>query len=297
MPQVTIDPKSIAFAIITSYPKWYHGVLRSIKHTDKVRGDLALEFLKKATESQYQVICVDGLSSRSFHKELTIIKNLKVVQRKTPGRGTNKRQAIKFLSQLEGVKAIVLTEAEKMSLLTDCLPQIVAPILSGEATIVIPKRQDSLFKSSYPDYMYNSEVEGNKIYNEALRAHGILGSSVTDLDFFFGPRVFRNDPTTVALFMKRYTLTGETLLRNLFDPEAYSNVLNFPVITALKKNIPVKDVEVPFVYPKIQKENEEIGAREMFILKRNEQRVNFLIDLLHFLSYLDRKKSTRLKLT
>jgi hypothetical protein len=291
-----IDPKSVAFAIITYYPKWYKGPLRSIKHTEKVRGDLALELLKKAMAAGYIVICVDGQSNRSFHNELMAINGLQVLRRRTPGRGTNKRQAIRALTKIEGVKVIVLTEAEKVSILTDCLEQIVTPILSGKADIVVPRRQDSLFKATYPGYMYISETEGNKIYNEALRTHGILKPNFHDLDFFFGPRAFKNDEKIVGLFMKKYMLAGETLLRNIFDPDAYSNILNFPIITALKNTIPVADVEVPFVYPQIQKENEEVGAREVFILKRNEQRINFLTDLMHFLSYLDRKKSTRLRL-
>jgi hypothetical protein len=296
MPQVTIDPKSIAFAIITYYPKWYKGPLRSIKHTEKLRGDLALEFLRKATAAGYTVICVDGQSANSFHKELAAISDLTVVRRRTPGRGVNKRQAIKYLSKVQKVKVIVLTEGEKISILSDCLPEIVTPILTGKADIVVPRRRDDLFKSSYPAYMYQSEVEGNRIYNEALRTHGVFTPGIPDFDIFFGPRAFKNDPKIVSLFMKRYTITGGTLLEGLFDPDAYSNILNFPIITAVKNKLRVLDVEVPFVYPQIQKENEEVGAREMFVLKRNEQRVNFLIGLMHFLSYLDRKKTTKLKL-
>ena len=72
MPQTVIDPKSIAFAIITYFPKWYKGPLRSIKHTEKVRGDLALELLRKVTADGYVVICVDGQSNKSFHKELLL---------------------------------------------------------------------------------------------------------------------------------------------------------------------------------------------------------------------------------
>jgi hypothetical protein len=296
MPQNSFDPKSVAFAIITFYPKWYKGPLRSIKHTEKVRGDLALEFLQTTKNAGYNVICVDGQSANSFHKELDKIIDLKVLRRRTPGRGVNKRQAIRYVSKIADVKVIVLTEPEKLSLLTDCLEQIVSPILSGNADIVVPRRRDDLFKASYPAYMYQSEVEGNKIYNEALRSHGVFAPDVPDFDFFFGPRVFRNEPKIVSLFMKRYSITGGTLLESLFDPDSYSNILNFPIITAVKNKLRVADVEIPFVYPKIQKENEEVGAREMFVLKRNEQRVNFLIGLMHFLTYLDRKKSTKLKL-
>ena len=50
------NPTDVGLAIITYYPKWYRGKLRSIKHTDKVRGDLALEFFTKATKLGYKVV-------------------------------------------------------------------------------------------------------------------------------------------------------------------------------------------------------------------------------------------------
>jgi len=56
------------------------------------------------------------------------------------------------------------------------------------------------------------------------------------------------------------------------------------------------DVEVPFRYPHLQKENEDVGQREVFIQKRNMQRVSILIDLMHFLSYLEKRKSSKLRM-
>ena len=44
----SLDSAPVAFAIITYYPQWYRGKLRSLKHTDKVRGDLAIEFFQTA---------------------------------------------------------------------------------------------------------------------------------------------------------------------------------------------------------------------------------------------------------
>jgi hypothetical protein len=291
----TLRPEVIGIAVITYYPKWYAGKLRSIKHTDKVRGDLALDFVRIATERGYVTICVDGKSSQTFRKELDQIPGLIIKKRRSLGRSASKRQAIDYLTKESEIKVVVLTEPEKLSLLTDCLSDIVNPILKGDADIVMPKRNDKFFKSSYPLYMYESEIECNSIYNEALRTNGITKVGYPDLDFCFGPRVYRNAPHVVALFKRRYRLQGESILSKLYNPDEYSNTQFFPIINALRKNIKVVDVEVPFIYPKIQKENEEIGARVEFIVKRNLQRTSILIDLMHFLSFLSRKKASRLE--
>jgi hypothetical protein len=290
-----LHPEYIGIAVITYYPKWYAGKLRSIKHTDKVRGDLALDFARIATQKGYTIIYVDGKSSQTFRKELGQIPGLIIKKRRSLGRSASKRQAIDYLAKEPGVKVVILTEPEKISLLTDCLSDIVNPILKGDADIVMPKRNDRHFKSSYPFYMYESEIECNSIYNEALRTNGITKVSYPDLDFCFGPRVYRNIPHIVALFKRRYRLQGESILSKLYDPDEYSNTQFFPIINALRKKIKVADVEVPFIYPKIQEENESIGAREDFIIKRNLQRTSILIDLMHFLSFLSRKKASRLK--
>lgn len=292
-----INPATIALAAITYYPKWYIGKLKSIKHTDKIRGDLAIEFSREARKRGYHVILVDGKSTNTFKKEITKIEGVRLVKRRARKRSPNKRQAITLASQIPGVKVIIQTEAEKVSVITDCLEQMVKPLLFGDIDIVIPKREAKLFKESYPSYMYESEVEGNKVYNEGLRAYGLLGSDQEDLDLFFGPRAYRNDPKILQLLHKRYHINTNNLSfpSTYFDLEELSNAQFFPFIIALKKKMKVLSVEVPFVYPKIQKENEEKGAYELFIEKRKAQRLSLIVELLHFLSYLNKNPGSRLK--
>jgi len=172
---------------------------------------------------------------------------------------------------------------------------MVEPILQGKADIVVSSRSDALFKSTYPRYMYASEVEGNTIYNEALRSNNILSQAYPSFDWFFGPRVLRNDKNIISLFKRIYRFSGVSILEKLYSPDKYSNVQFFPIVSALKKKMNVVSVEVPFSYPRLQKENEEIGARDVFIEKRSMQRVSILIDLMHFLSYLEKKRSSRVK--
>jgi hypothetical protein len=281
MSDISFDPKKVAFAVVTSYPKWYRGKLRSIKHTQKVRGDLALEFAQKVTEAGYHLVIADSRSTKTFVKTLKESSKAFLIKRKMLGSGVGKRMAI--------------DKAVSILVVTACMEQIVQPILQNKAEIVVPRRNDDLFKSTYPRYMYESEVEANSIYNEALYSNSIMEKTQPPLDWCFGPRAFRNDKNILALFKRVYIFSGISLLEKLYTPDTYSNVQFFPVITALKKKFRVLDKEVPFRYPHLQKENEDIGDREYFIEKRSLQRVSILIDLMHFLSYLEKRKSSKLR--
>ena len=295
MSDLNFDPKKVAFAVVTSYPKWYSGKLRSIKHTHKVRGDLAIEFAQKVTQAGCHLVIADSKSTKTFLKTLKDTSAAVIIRRKTVGSGVGKRLAIDKAIKIPGVEVIILNEPEKTSIVTSCMEQIVLPILEGKADIVVPRRNDELFKLTYPRYMYDSEVEANSIYNEALYSNNIMSKTMPPLDWCFGPRAFRNDKTIVALFKRVYVFSGLSILENLYSPDTYSNLQFFPIITALKKRLSVLDVEVPFRYPHLQKENEDIGDRAYFMEKRSIQRVTILIDLMHFLSYLEKKKSSRLR--
>jgi hypothetical protein len=283
---MSFNPKSVAIVAITYFPKWYKGILRSIKHTDKVRGDLVLEFAKKAAKLKYQLILVDGGSSKTFKKEISNINGVLVIKRRNKKRSPGKRIGIRFASKLHDVKVIVITEAEKVSLIANCILQITKPILEGIAEVVVAKREYSLFKSTYPEYMFESEAEGNKLYNEVLIENKLLSSNSEGLDMFFGPRAFRNDPKIVSMFMKKYHIFSS----EYFDSEEWSNTLFFPIVLALLKRFRVKSVTVPFSYPEKQKKNEEASSRDVFIEKRRAQRMGLLIELLHFMSYIKKEK-------
>ena len=281
----SFDPRSVAITVLTYFPKWYQGNLQSIKHTDKIRGDLCLEFISKAVKNEYHVVVIDGKSSKTFQKELHKFSGIHIRKRLSAKRSPNRRMAFKIASEIPGVKVIISTEAEKTSLL-DSVKELVLPILQNKADIVVPKREDMLFKRTYPLYMYESEVEGNKLYNQSLRLSKLLPDKEEDFDMFFGPRVFTNNPKTLALFMKRadFKIHHLHLPKNYFDPEEYSNASYFPIVQALKKKFRVMSITIPFEYPKLQKENEEIGDLQTFIDKRKAQRLSILLDLMYFLN-------------
>ena len=98
------DPNQIAIVIITLYPTWYRGKLRSIKHTDKIRGDLALELITKTIGKGCHIVVVDGKSSRSFRKTLSQFPEANVKFRRSIKRSPAKRQAFKIASKIADVK-------------------------------------------------------------------------------------------------------------------------------------------------------------------------------------------------
>lgn len=286
----------IAIVITTSYPKWYRGKLRSLKHTDKIRGDLALELIKNSTKMGYQVVVADWKSPRSFRKHLNLNPGVTFIRRRSEKRSPAKRLALKKATKIPEVKLIVLTEPEKISLIKDCLSLIVEPILKGEADIVVPKRNDELFKKTYPNFQYESETEANNTYNEELKSHRLIDID-DNFDMFFGPRAFANKRSIVSLFMKRYRfgIAYSLFPKWYFDAEDLSNSNFFPIVAALKMGFKVKSIEVPFKYPSLQKENEEKGSPSVFHEKRKAQRIGLIIELLHFVGFLEKYRGVRIK--
>lgn len=284
-------PNYIALAIITYYPKWYKGKLESIANTDKIRGDLALKFIKTARAYGYQLVVVDGKSAKDFQRELSNFKDINIVKRESLKSSPARRQGFKVASKLPQVRVIVATEPEKVSLI-DSAKYIALPILNNEVDIVIPKRENNLFKKTYPDYMYKSESKANKIYNEQLKNHNILKKKDQSIDIFFGPKAFRNDQKTLNLFLKQPLKSIKIpIKKEYFDPEMYSNTLYFPVVLALKKKFKIKNVQIPFKYPDKQNGNETIGERSFFIEKRHNQSRWMLNELRTLFSYFAKRQN------
>lgn len=292
-----IIPSEIALVGITFQPKWYKGRLKSIKHTDKIRGDLILHSARFAAGVGYRVVLVDGGSAKTFVSELKGIQGIKLFQSKLPHRSPNRRKAIREASKIQNIKAIVMTEIEKVSFITNCISLSVKQVLNGTADVVVPKREVTLFKKYYPDYMFESEIEGNLLYNEGLRSAGLITTHEDDLDVFFGARVFKNDKKMLKELFSRYRAHpfNSIIAHRLFDFEEYSNTQFFPVVKALSSGRKVVSVTVPFVYPEKQKENEERGERELFVLKRRYQKLTIIIELMHFLGFLEHKKTRIIK--
>ena len=191
-----INPHIIAIVTTTFYPKW------SVKKEftpDHVRGDLAIGTLEIAKSKGYQMVIIDGGSSDAFIEQLRQ-KGIVPNNEKVKGMSAGRQQGFEEASKFEGVKVICWTEPEKIFIVNDCLPEAVRPILDGRADIVVPKRDSEAWKT-YPQYQAELEQHANKLWNAILKKRGFLSNEAEDLDVWFGPKFFKNDPELVKIFL------------------------------------------------------------------------------------------------
>lgn len=274
--------------------KNYHalpeGQQRDIGDTDGIRGDLAIQSISKAISQGVQVVAADGGSSEEFLSATKGFESsglLTMVSTNKPGRGPQRRVAFEEAIQLSGKQAIIYFQPEKDSLM-DYLAEITKPIVDGSADIVVPARTSDLFEQSYPNYMRESELNVNKTYNWLMHKAGILPKD-ENLDWFFGPVVFRNDSEIVSYFLKEYYLRSSIRSRvgAQPNPELHSASHYFPIIEALFNKKRVVGVEIPFVYPKTQRDNEMSPEKvAQFQQRRKLDASAYRLEALHFLEYL-----------
>lgn len=227
-------------AVTTSYP---------LENGNSLRASLAIEFIKKCLEMNYQLVVVDNNSSNVFHKELKDIFPGYTPQTNN-GFGQGKREAIALAS--EKAEVIILTEPEKISLL-DFIPDITGPIQNNTADLVVPKR-NSL--ASYPSFQQKTELLLNEVWSR------ITG---TDLDISIGPRVFHRN---IAEFFLKYDGKFGDRWESIF----------LPVIDVLKAEKRVKGVGIDYMHPPQQTAQEE--GNILFDLKRLDQ-LNSLSHAIH----------------
>lgn len=291
--ELEINPRWIVVATSTFYPKWYPGKVKKHDIVDKVRGDLAIEMFREATLKGYQVIVVDhGESPESFKTELTKVGV-------TPQFGgdlsmtARRQQAFREASKLEGVRVICYAEPEKVSIVRDCLPDAVLPLIQGKADIVIPKRDETAFRT-YPNYQVEYEKRGNRLWNTLLREHNLMPKDAEDLDVWFGPRFFRNDPNILNLFLRRYEFKKRQLkLDQIVDLTLWPNSIFLPVVAALHEGFRVLGVNVPYKNPTEQTriETDSQGFRR----KRDIQYKSLIISTIHFIKMFENNSRSRIK--
>lgn len=290
--EVLFDPRSIAIVTGTFYPTWYEGDAKDPLSVDKLRGDLALQSFQSAQQQNFQLTVVDGGSSDAFKKALEQSDVYFEMQKQKGGYSPARRQGIERAETLQGVKVIVQTEPEKVSIVSDCIQPASLPILKDEADIVVLKRDEESFLT-YPKLQAQQEQKANKLYNKILRAHGLLKDNDSDLDFWFGQLFFANKPQIRELFMATYQYSKDnTALDKKINVEMYSNIQFFPIVEALNRGLRVKSILVPYMHPQIQTAFEE-GNLD-FDIKRYVQRRTIITELVNYIRYLEGSPKTRL---
>ena len=219
------------------------------QNPDQLRGNLAIEAVKTALEEGFQVVVVDGGSSEGFVDALTDL-DIEVSQQKERGMSTSRRQAFNEATLKTEAKVICWTEPEKVSMVRE-LADAARSVLENEVDIVIPARSKSSFET-YPPQQAESEQRANHYLNKVLRIADLLPDGSEDLDLFFGPRIFRNDPETLSLFTRQYRLKEDSRLKGVVKPDNYLNATFFPVMLALGQGLRVESVPVDYQHPEKQ---------------------------------------------
>ena len=199
------NPKSLAIVTTVHYPKWYPGEVNWDDQetlTDKTRGDSALQMIALAQSFDYSLFVIDSEASEPFTQELINLE-IKRFAEKPGGMSAGRQQGFKEASGTTGIDFVCWIEPEKIDLI-NFMPDLVKPLTTGEADIVVPKRREKEFIDTYPGYQVDSEKKANRLWNNMLKKFGILPENSEELDVLFGPKIYRNIPEVAELFQKKY---------------------------------------------------------------------------------------------
>lgn len=211
----------VAIAVASYYP--------GNSESDRIRADLAIKALQKASDLYYTTIIVDEGSTDEILKDFEKY-GAKLYREPSMGMGEKRREAIRLASQVKPI--IALTELEKEDYI-DSIVLTAQPILEGRADMVFPKRNSM---NSYPEAQQIYEPRGNEFVKKLT---GL------DIDMWFGPRTFSRE---LSHFFLEY------------DEKKYGDLQDSffnPVIDIIVANKVVESVLIDYTHPKEQTVIEE----------------------------------------
>lgn len=237
--------------------------------TTDLRYDLGLTFCRQAAALRIRVILVDASSPDGalVRQALTAAGNghVQVVEQTAQGRkGAALRQALQLAyeatADADDDAILCFQEPEKIDMLNHW--QTVAAYMRKEnIDICNPRREASLFQSTYPTEQYHSESFVN-FYLDALAAAAAPACSLPSIDWTMGPIALRR---TWAPHWQAYK-------GDLWDAQMV------PMIRShVQHGATVGSCTVPFCLPAAMKAQEE--GRVMWCEKRLAQ-INLLIPIL-----------------
>lgn len=269
------DPKLVNLITTPFYPGWLPGQLdwhsgQEVTPTlaQKMRGDLAVLTINVAAGKGVNVIIVEATGNHPFREAITR-PNVHIYKETVRGMSAGRQEAFEIADTQHSGIANLWIEPEKLSIVLDCMSQLMIPIIKNEAALTIPWRDEVSF-STYPDFQADTEIESNKLWNDLLKSADILPQDHPGLDVWIGPRSWHRNIT--PLFLRKYVSTDPTA--DLVKPDEYCNAIYFPVIAALIAGEKVLSVPVPYRNPKIQTAMEQDS--QIYRDKRKYQRDSIL---------------------
>ena len=268
MPTSNETDSSTVLVTVTYYP-----------NISDIRFPLAIELCKLAAANKVRTVIVDDSPDHAAVRDaLEQMGNgyVKVFQQdKTiyQGKGGALRQAIYYARELLkeihnndnnvlNKTAICFAEPEKVDIVNH-IHLITKPILGGDADIVVPTRNEELFRQTYPIEQYHSEKFGNLHFDSlAKEFKGFQTTNAQQLDWLFGPFAFHTSLTDTWLNYKGTSWDAQMI----------------PYVRAVRhENRRIMSVMINFKHAKQMKEQEERNPQ--WTNKRLKQ-LNILFDLL-----------------
>jgi hypothetical protein len=243
-------------------------------HTSNVRMKLALRLFDNAQKLGVRCVVVDSSTNEAFLERARAYSCVTLISEE-PGStmGAGRRQGIRHALQVAsasgpGPHYCLWTEPEKAELITaDNLSAMLAPLRTGRANIVVPKRTQSGM-NSLPAYQARTEQAANE------RIAGISGSNET-WDVMFGPKAFDTDAAAYFLDYPDHLVQTD----GTSDPVDLWDAIIVPVALAHKGGKTVQSVEVAYKYDQSQRADEE--GNVSFDIKRERQYAAVLAALTH----------------
>ncbi len=213
--------------------------------SDMVRAELAKRTFNEALNFNYEILAVDGGSSKEFLDEIEN-KKVKIFQQLKKGMGNSRRQANEEAYKT-GKEIIVWIDPEKHSLIPK-IQEMSRPILENKADLIIPRR-NSL--DSLPKAQQHLEDFSNEFFRE-----------LTGLDFDVGAgcRLYKRD--LINYFINYRGEYGDKW-----------EILIIPILNALQDGKRALSIDIDYLHDRKQTEIEEHDIN--FYRKRIAQLENF----------------------
>jgi len=242
--------------------------------TTDLRYQQCLETLQAASTNSIPIVVVDGSPSDDVHQGLSQTGAIVCKETAGGGKGSALREAaLNAAEKVPGVTEHTLLcwqEPEKTGMIR--LWKEILPQISHDSDVVVPRRDDECFKSSYPIEQYYSESYGNLYLDTVMKdaitkdPSGVMRVPASDaaiprgtslIDWHFGPFAFR----------KAHLDLWSKYKGNSYDAQLV------PIVCALRRGLVISSIGVKFhLDPKMREQEEgDVG----FI----EKRLNQLIDL------------------
>lgn len=217
---------------------------------DKVRFDLVCNLVRLAVDDSHIVVIVDDSPDPQVKRELERFGAC-VVPQSEKGMGPGRRQVWREARLLVSpdVSAILWTEPEKPDIIRS-IGSMVSRMREQNAHAAIPSRSLESWKT-YPSFQRETEQIAGLVYNY------LYPSGTTPFDPMFGPVCFL--PSELPYFTE-------------FKPEEFglpdTYVQHYAPILMRSRGRRVISVEVVFIYPPVQRDEEETTKATEMIEKR-----------------------------